>query len=105
MTQQKYTNQNAFCPLCGATEVNEATDKLNVRGFKVGDKYGWWSHCLLEHLITLDDVDYDIPSSKKIGDNGGIWFVWYEKKSKWLLSFPFINDDLHCLHPEKSVPF
>lgn len=37
-----------ICPVCGAPEVN-AAGLLNIRGFKVSDHIGDWSHCLCDH--------------------------------------------------------
>jgi hypothetical protein len=37
---------NCDCPVCGASEVNEETGLLNVRGLKVEHSGLWWSECL-----------------------------------------------------------
>jgi hypothetical protein len=42
-----FGNDDIMCPICGeSNEVNEKTGLLNIRAYKVNDKYGWWSECL-----------------------------------------------------------
>lgn len=35
------------CPRCEAVEVNSQTNLLQIRAFKVSDKNGCWSQCLI----------------------------------------------------------
>lgn len=63
------------CPICKAPEVNEK-DELNIRAFKVADKHGWWSQCLLPHDLSLDGKDLDGVK---------IWFVYSEIDNNRLL--------------------
>lgn len=50
--------RDVVCPVCGAPEVQDnnvgqpfqfVRNTLNIRGFKVGDDHGWWSHCMCHH--------------------------------------------------------
>lgn len=44
----KFIVQEVQCPTCGAGEMHEDGDKLNIRGFKVCTDDGyWWSQCLV----------------------------------------------------------
>lgn len=54
------------CPLCGRDELNSA-GLLNIRGYKVHDKWGWWSHCL--------HTDHEIASPNgSVVELSDIWF-------------------------------
>ena len=56
------------CPNCGAPEVNEKTDLLNIRGYKVHIEGEWWSECLACEEST-----------------GGLHTYWFTDggRSKW----------------------
>ena len=58
--------KDVICPCCGAPEVNPKTKLLNIRGFKVSDRHGSWSQCLLDHELSLDGRKVKV---------GKIWFV------------------------------
>lgn len=53
------------CPVCGAPEVKDE-NTVNIRAFKVNDKYGWWSECLCDHgIMDINGKDVKV---------GRIWF-------------------------------
>jgi hypothetical protein len=59
--------KDAFCPICGAPEVDPETDKLLVRGFKVFNNGHWWSQCISgrDHGTTVmhfqDGREIEVP--------------------------------------------
>ena len=86
------TVSEVVCPVCGAPEVNEETGLLNIRGYKVADKHGWWSQCLLAHDMTLDGEDISSPAYDLDHRNdGGIWFVDSEVEGKVIVDVPFVG--------------
>lgn len=80
------TVQDVVCPVCGAQEVNEETGLLNIRGYKVGDRHGWWSHCLLDHgLRELDGREVEVKD---------LWFVHSQIAHKDLIE---VNGKLYYI--------
>lgn len=71
------------CPFCG----NE--DK--VKGFKVGDKHGWWSVCYADHSAYQPEL----PEPEHFSDSDGLWFLW-QSPTVALLEGPTTHKLIKC---------
>lgn len=74
---KKLAETEPFCPVCGAPEVDGKTGLLLVRGYKVGDEHGWWSHCISgrPHHILLDGELADLGDDIWFTDDGKIEYT------------------------------
>lgn len=81
--------QKLQCPICGCFEVNEELHVLNIRGFKVQDKHGDWSQCLLPHdPQIIDGVEVEITS------------LWFNQES-WISGRPLMEINGKLVEYEK----
>ena len=81
-------HDDLVCPRCGAPEVNEATGKLNIRGFKVTDELGrCWSICMTGKHGKRDTIRRHGYGFSKIVD-GVTVHEHYEDVSEWWFCTP-----------------
>jgi CRISPR/Cas system CSM-associated protein Csm4 (group 5 of RAMP superfamily) len=76
-----------YCPVCDKPELNTKNNTLNIRGYKISDRHGYWSQCLGNHKVNLDGKDID---------TGSIWFAESEMRKKTLIE---VNGKLYEFKP------
>jgi hypothetical protein len=94
------------CPRCGRPEVNKATDKLFIRGYKVDMGRGWESECLVCNIWFLDDgtiteEDYAEEGEKCYDDQGMEYPLVYCKVHYRWFRVGFECPRSKSLNPEK----
>lgn len=63
------------CPFCHNED--------RVRGFKVGDKWGWWSECRGDHA----PFNNQLPDHEQFRVGQTCWFIW-ESDDTFLIESP-----------------
>lgn len=75
MSQATVTVSACECPFCHNED--------RVRGFKVGDKHGWWSECRNDHV----QFNSQMPANEQFRPGQTCWFIW-ESDDTFLLESP-----------------